>query len=93
MLIFLLVSFIYSLLFIGYGLLISYNEWETNIGGHDIKIVNQPTKAFLMIDGGLVDKDGALFKTGIKLHGSVDDKTINVYISSLFTIKCEIVII
>jgi len=90
---FLLTSFIYSLLLIGYGLLISYNEWETNFGGHDIKIVNKPTKALLMIDGGLIDKDGALFHTGIKLHGKVDDKTINVYISSLFTVKCEVVII
>lgn len=91
--IFLASSFIYSLFLILYGFLISYNKWETEYNGHTITIVNKPTKAYLIIDGVIVDQDLSLLKTGIKLHGKLDDKHLNVYISSLFTVKCEAVII
>jgi transcriptional regulator with XRE-family HTH domain len=90
---FLSVTFIYSLFLVAYGFMISYNDWETKYDGHEISIVNKPTKAFLMIDGVIVDQDISLLKMGIKLQSSLGNKSVSVYISSLFILKCEIVII
>lgn len=91
--IFAIASFAFSIIIFIYGILVSYNTWEAKYNDHKIIILNKPTSIKLIIDGLVVDQNNAIFKAGIKLHSKIDDAIVNVYLSNLFRIKCDLVII
>ena len=91
--IFVLSSMILSVTLMIYAVLISYHTWETKYKNHTIVIENKPTFTRLMIDGVVVDQNHSIFKAGLKLNAKLDDEHVNVYLSSVFKIKCEISII
>jgi len=73
-----------------YGLRISKVSFHSQYEGHDIKIVNTPSKLELFIDEKLVDGNYSLVAFHTKLTGKINQKTIKVNVSSNLFVKCKI---
>jgi len=91
-LVFGLASFILVMVVFTYGFLISYNTWKASFKGHDIIIQNKPTKTMLWVDDHLVDQSGLVFSSSLKLSCDIETYHLKVIISSIFSLKCDIII-
>lgn len=73
-----------------YGLRISKVSFHSQFEGHDIKVVNKPTKLELFIDEKLVDGNYSWIGFHMKLTGKINQKTIKANVSSNMFVKCKI---
>ena len=89
---FILGALIYGFLLLTYSVVMAYNTWRLDYMGHVLIIKNRPMKASLTIDGRLTDQNASIFSRGVKLQGTVDKKTFKVFVSSLFTMRCTIIV-
>ena len=91
-LIFGLSSIILGFILFIYGMLISYNTWTSSFKGHEIKIQNTPTKTLLWVDGRIVDQIGLVFSSSLKLSCDIEGYHLKIIITSIFILKCDIII-
>ncbi len=91
--IFALCTSLYGIILMVFCVFYSYHTWEVDYEGHKIIIVNRPTKATLSIDGFILDQNNKIFTTGIKLNATLNGRTVQAYVSAVFKMKCEIIII
>lgn len=89
---FIMGSFIYAFILFTYSMVMAYNTWRLDYMGHVFIIRNKPLKATLEMDGIITDQSDAIFSRGLKLVGSVEGRTLKVYISSLLRMKCSVII-
>lgn len=80
----------FLLYWIFYGLRISKVSFHSQYEGHDIKIVNKPSKIELFIDEKLVDGNYSWFAFHTKLTGKINQKTIKANVSNNLFVKCKI---
>lgn len=87
---FVVFGFGFLIYWIYYGLKISKVSFHSQYEGHDIKIVNKPSKIEFFIDEKLVDGNYSWFAFHLKLTGKINQKTIKANVSNNLFVKCEI---
>jgi transcriptional regulator with XRE-family HTH domain len=90
---FALASAIFGLILSVYSILTAYHTWRVVHDGHEIIIENRPTRARLIVDGVLQDRDDAIFRSGIRLTGKLDGNMVVVWLNSLWKLECDVVLI
>jgi transcriptional regulator with XRE-family HTH domain len=88
--IFLVAAFVYSVILLTYGIVLSYYTWEGEYQGHVITVRNRPLQATLEMDGKPVDQNHALFGTHVKLRSTADNRTIKAYIHGFVRFSCDL---
>lgn len=90
--VFAIASFVYVIIIIIYGLLVSRYTWEIEYQGVKINIKNKPLKTELRINDEVRDLSNKVFTSGLKLQAKLNDRILKVYIESFFIMRCKIII-